>query len=539
MRAFVPILILIATIVCSAEQAVAEVSTDSLLKVLDKTIERRVYYVGLKEGRIEEIRKETDEGYMTASERYALNRRLFEEYRSFSFDSAHHYVRLNIDLARRMGDRVKQAESMIDMSYTLLGGGLFLEAVHQLQEVDSLRNASSEELPVPLLVQYYSCREQTCLHMSRYTEGSSYSRGYDEAGLRYVDTLRSILPPDSGDKIALSRIYARDENRWRARGMLEELLAGTSFGTHEYAIIAATLYRACPEDMPQRVNYLILSALSDIYCAVKENESLRDLALVMYERGDITRAYNYSAVSMEDANFYNARLRRMEIAKIQPIIERANTMQIERQGKRLALLSTLLGVLAIILILAIVVIMRQVKALGKARRETLDSNEQLARLNSSLRESNMIKEQYIGQFMNLCSTYVNKLDRYREMVNSRIAGAKWEELRTMTASTDIIDREIRSFYDTFDRAFIDIYPDFVEQVNSLLRPEERIVLKKNELLNNELRIFALIRLGIHDSAGIATFLRYSANTVYTYRTKIRNKAIDKHSFEEQLVRMGL
>ncbi len=390
-----------------------------------------------------------------------------------------------------------------------------------------------------MLAHYYSCCEQTSLHLSRYAEGSAYSRVYDRAGLRYVDTLRSILPPDSGNKVALSRIYARDEDPWRARGKLEELLDGTPFGTHDHAIIAASLYWACPEDFPDRVNYLILSALSDIYCAVKENQSLRDLALVMYERGDISRAYTYSAISMEDANFYNARLRRMETAKILPIIERANTMQIERQGKRLALLSTLLGVLAIILILAIVVIMRQVKALGKARREVLASNEQLACLNSSLRESNMIKEQYIGHFMNLCSTYVNKLDRYREMVNNRIAGAKWEELRTMTASTDIIDREIRSFYDTFDRAFIDIYPDFVEQVNALLRPEERIVLKKNELLNNELRIFALIRLGIHDSAGIATFLRYSANTVYTYRTKIRNKAIDKHSFEEQLARFGL
>lgn len=528
MRSRFVIVILLMSVLGAKAQNV----TDSLLSVLDNTIEERDYYVGLREGSIDELRRSVGDRSLTVLQRYELNRRLFEQYRSLLFDSAYHYAVKNVKLTMEMGDRVRQVESRIDMSHILLSGGLFTEALSELKRVDSTFRASREPLPVVLHVKYYSCWEQTCLHMSRYSEGSAYEKRYSDAGRKYVDTLRSVLPASGGDKVALSRIYARDEDPWRGRRMLSELLQETSFGTHEYAIIAATLYRATSEDDPQRVDYLILSAISDIMCAVKENESLRDLAVVMYERGDITRAYNYSTLSMEDANFYNARLRKMEVAKTQPIIERAYTMLIEKQGHRLRVMNVLLAVIAVVLVVAVGVIWRQMRQLARARKTTLAANDQL-------RESNTIKEKYIGQFLNLCSTYVNKLERYQSMVHNRIVGGKLQELREMTASTEIIDREISSFYDTFDRAFIDLYPDFVEQLNSLLRPGERIVLKKGELLNNELRIFALIRLGITDSAGIATFLRYSANTVYTYRTKIRNKAIDKHSFEEHLCRSGL
>ncbi|MBA4317420.1 MAG: transcriptional regulator, partial [Flavobacterium sp.] len=196
---------------------------------------------------------------------------------------------------------------------------------------------------------------------------------------------------------------------------------------------------------------------------------------------------------------------------------------------------------------------RQLKNLSHARKELQDVNNQLETLNKNLvnanqeliglygelSESNHIKEYYIGNFLSICSNYIDKLDIHRKMVKKMIVGKQISELFEKTKSSQLIDDELELFYKNFDSTFLHIYPDFVAQINNLLLPDERIILKKGELLNTELRIFALIRLGISDSATIAKLLRYSVNTIYNYRVKIKNKAaVPRDDFEKLILKIG-
>ena len=185
----------------------------------------------------------------------------------------------------------------------------------------------------------------------------------------------------------------------------------------------------------------------------------------------------------------------------------------------------------LLLAVAVVFIYRQMRRLSAARNNLEQTNEQL-------QLSNNIKEEYVGRFMNLCSIYINRLDTYRRMVNKKISAGQMDELLKMVRSREVLDTGLKELYENFDIAFLHLFPDFVDKFNDLLQPEERIVLRKGELLNTELRIFALIRLGIDDSSQIAEFLRYSVNTIYNYRAKVKNKArISREDFEMRLMQI--
>ena len=270
--------------------------------------------------------------------------------------------------------------------------------------------------------------------------------------------------------------------------------------------------------------YLALSAISDIKASVKENAALQNLAFVLYERGDITRAYHYIKQSLEDAVFCNARLRTIEISGVLPVIDAAYKQRIEEQRRQLILFLVIVSVLSAFLILSVALACKQMKKLSLARR--------------NLKQANHIKEEYIGHFLNLCSIYMEKLDNFRRTVNRKITAGQTEELLKLTKSSQVAGMEQKEFYANFDNAFLQLYPDFVTEFNALLQPEEQIVLKPGELLNTELRIFAIIRLGIDDSSKIANFLHYSINTIYTYRNKVRNKAVNRDKFEEEMMKIG-
>ena len=221
----------------------------------------------------------------------------------------------------------------------------------------------------------------------------------------------------------------------------------------------------------------------------------------------------------------------MQTAGILSLIDLTYQALREKQSDRLRLYIWLISALTLLLVAAIAFIYRQMKRLSVARNHLEQANEQL-------HLSNHIKEEYIGRFMNLCSVYINRLDTYRRMVNKKISAGQTEELLKVVRSREVMDTGLKELYGNFDTAFLHLFPDFVEKFNELLKPEERIVLRKGELLNTELRIFALIRLGIEDSSQIAEFLRYSVNTIYNYRAKVKNKAcILRDDFETHLMKI--
>ena len=225
-----------------------------------------------------------------------------------------------------------------------------------------------------------------------------------------------------------------------------------------------------------------------------------------------------------------------EISKFYPIIN-ASYQTREAQGKRqLMTYFLLISLLTLFLILSLAYVYRQMRKISAIREELVYTNACLVQLS----ESNHIKEEYIAHFLDLCSTYINKLEDYQKSLQKKAMNKQLDELFKMLRSTRMVENEVEALYVNFDRIFLGLYPTFVKDFNALLQPEERIVLKSEDLLNKELRIFALMRLGVTDSVRIAAFLRCSLSTIYNYRTKVRNKAlVPRDEFEGWVMRIGI
>jgi hypothetical protein len=326
-----------------------------------------------------------------------------------------------------------------------------------------------------------------------------------------------------------------------AERSLLPLLATTAPDTRAYAMLTSVLaqvYQAMGNAEKEK-EYLVRSAISDIQSSVKENISIRQLAFLLLNDGDITHSNAYIKKSLDDANFYNARLRNVQIVKLLPVIDKAYQLEREKYQQKLKASMVAIGVLVFFLAGLAVYLYRLVKKLAKTRKEVIRANKDLKKANNNLLETNHVKEEYIGRFLNQCSVYIDKLEAYRKALNKKAANGKLEELYTMLKSSQIIEDELKDFYQTFDSTFIHLFPNFVAEFNQLLPPEERIHPKGEEVLTVELRVFALIRLGITDSAKIANFLRYSITTIYNYRSKYRSKSlIPRDKFEETVMKIG-
>lgn len=280
----------------------------------------------------------------------------------------------------------------------------------------------------------------------------------------------------------------------------------------------------------------MLAAIADTKLAVKENEALLTLAVNLYHEGDIDRAYNYIKVALDDAIFYNSRFKNTVIARIHPIIENTYLYKLEKQKQNLRFYILLTSLFVIALAITLFFTFKQTKIVSRAKKNLNIMNEELIVLNKNLDEANLIKEKYVGYFMNQCAIYINKLDEYRKNVNRKIKTGQVDEL--YKSSSRPFEKELEGLYANFDKAFLKLYPHFVEEFNSLLIPDEQYRLEKDQL-NTELRIFALIRLGITDVGQIAVFLHYSVQTIYNYKSKVKRTSIlDSNLFEEEVKKLG-
>ena len=341
----------------------------------------------------------------------------------------------------------------------------------------------------------------------------------------------------------------------KAIRLLTDYLALQKDYEHDVAICAYTLsesYRL-KGDKEKEKEYLIVSAMADMKTAVREYISLRKLAVLLYQEGDIERAYSYVKICMEDAAACNARLRKLEILEIFPIINDAYQQKTEKQQEQMKWALVSISLLSLFLLLAIFYVYKQMKKVAAARREVIDANKRLKELNDelhlsnaqlkeanhSIAENSYLKEEYIGRYMDQCSVYLEKMDNYRRSLGKIAATGNVEELYKNIKSSKFIEGELKEFYTNFDNTFLQLFPTFVEDFNALLADDEQISLKAGERMNTELRIFALIRLGITDSVKIAQFLRYSVTTIYNYRTKVRNKAAgDRDLLEQEVMTIG-
>ena len=527
----------------------AQTTLVSLLEALDEAVEHSDRYENLKKQRIALIKEELATKGLPLEEHYRIYSRLFGEYESYICDSARHYINQNIEIAIRLRRQEWLNESKLRKAHILATSGLYAEGVQLLETIDK------QTLPKNLLAEYYTTFENIYLYHAEYAQDDEYRPEYLLKMNAYRDSILQVVPQGTYQYVITQGPYLVDRSRQKeAEKLLNDYLAEVASDTREYAVITSILaFIYQNDDQPEQQKIcLVKSAIADIKGVVKENNSLRALAELLYEEGDVERANNYMKKNVADASLYNARLRNVQASKMLPVIDRSYQMEKEQQRRKLQVFLSVISILSVFLITTIGYIVRQMKKLAKARREVVCANEELQKLNGelvkanrrqklmndALTEVNCIKEEYIGRFLGLCSAYIDKLETYRRMLNKKAASGKVEELYKTLKSSQFIDDELKEFYRNFDNSFLNIFPDFVECFNLLLPQDEAIVPKQDERLTTELRIFALIRLGITDSAKIAGFLRYSITTIYTYRSKLKNKSLHRDDFEERVMEIG-
>ena len=292
------------------------------------------------------------------------------------------------------------------------------------------------------------------------------------------------------------------------------------------------------KDIEKEVYYLILTAIADLETPVREYASLQKLAHLMYESGDIDRAYKYLSCSMEDAVACNARLRFIEVTEFFPIIDKAYKLKEEKERAVSRAMLISVSLLSLFLLIAIFYLYRWMKKLSVMRRNLSLANKQMSAVNAELEQTGKIKEVYIARYLDRCVNYLDKLETYRRSLAKLAMASRIEDLFKAIKSEQFIRDERDEFYNEFDRSFLKLFPNFISAFNNLLVEEGRVYPKSDELLTTELRIFALIRLGVVDSNKIAHFLGYSLATIYNYRSRMRNKAAgDKDMFEQNVMNL--
>lgn len=522
---------------------------DSLLLKLDQAIKERPIYMEQKELKLVELKRQLHR-QIPDEERFAILGTLLDEYRSFNTDSALHMAEEREQIAIRLGNREYIDNARMNKADVLGMTGMYKEVM------DLMRNIHIDRLPVDIHPYYYHIYRTVYGLMADYAVTAYEKKLYTELTDKYRDSLLLV----NKDNLLIHTLIQSDQYNVRneydkAIRLLTDYLALQKDYEHDVAICAYTLsesYRL-KGDKEKEKEYLIVSAMADMKTAVREYISLRKLAVLLYQEGDIERAYSYVKICMEDAAACNARLRKLEILEIFPIINDAYQQKTEKQQEQMKWALVSISLLSLFLLLAIFYVYKQMKKVAAARREVIDANKRLKELNDelhlsnaqlkeanhSIAENSYLKEEYIGRYMDQCSVYLEKMDNYRRSLGKIAATGNVEELYKNIKSSKFIEGELKEFYTNFDNTFLQLFPTFVEDFNALLVDDEQISLKAGERMNTELRIFALIRLGITDSVKIAQFLRYSVTTIYNYRTKVRNKAAgDRDLLEQEVMTIG-
>lgn len=550
--------------VCADTSKHALEENRKLLHSLDSLLEQQDLFVRVKEERIKQLKMQYSR-VKDVKELYAMNRMVYLEYRVYDADSALHYINKNIQLAQQTNNRTWEVVSLLEQSFVLTSSGLLTEALKAVSDIQP------EELPQNLRSEYFG---RLCTLYSRLrdysSENSQLSEHYNNLQKAFRDSVYLTATPDELRYWnCRAWLYMGTPEIEPVKQAFEENKQTLSNDSRKYSIATynlSAIYRSENNESKYLEN-LILSAMADIRSVNGDIGSLQEIAEYLFKHGEIDRAYNYILYCSQKAMLFHNRVRIVKMSHLQNQIYKAYQEQSRTQQKRLQASLIAVSFLFLVLIGAFLFIRKQMRRLKEAnlkldstnqklsvnmdalstahqRLEEVniqlkDLNTQLQEVNDQLRESNYVKEEYIGYVFNICSTYISKLEEFRKNINRKLKVGQIEDVKAMTDSSATASNELKEFYQNFDTIFLHLYPDFVDDFNALLLPEERIELKEGELLNTELRIHALIRLGITDSVKIADFLHCSAQTVYNNRLRTRNKSIiPKEDFINAVKKLG-
>lgn len=491
------------------------------LALLKEYIRQKPHYDLEKEQRILELTAEME----TTDDRYNTLRKLFDEYKSYNFDRALVCVEQLYDEAVALGDKDKIVYAQVQKGFAYLSAGLFKEGFDLFYRLDTVgaSNATKAEYCMTYARLLYDLSDYNNVGMTH-----SYNLQGNDL-LR--EALRYLTPRDTINYWNCQAIIDQHEGFYdRAITRFKLAMESSEINKHQLAINYSTiayLYQLLGNTNMQR-HYYILAAISDIKSSTKETVAMRIVADNLNKEGNIEDAGICIRCAQEDAVFYNARHRQVEISQILPIIEQENIQSLEAQKKKIYVLVITIVLLLGICLLGIWMLRRQNRTLKKVRQTIEDTN-------SNLLIANKIKEEYIGNFLCWQSEFITDIDKYEHQVKKLAMQHKFEELQNIPKNVDA-GRKREDFYKRFDEMFLNIFPNFVKDFNALLRPDEAIELKEGELLSTDLRIFALMRLGITHNEVIAQVLDYSVNTIYSYKTKVKNRSnLDNDRFLEAVM----
>lgn len=536
---------------------------EKLLLKLDSLIGKKEIIEKEKELRISQLRLQKAT-VSSLEEEYWLNKKFYDEYYAYDTDSALYYISCNLRIAQERGWKERILKWRIRKSHLLTATGLLKEAA------DELRTIPENDLSSTLKIEYYGEMIYLYSHLGQYIGDNitSQQEYYDKEKL-YKDSICMVITPEHPLYLWYMGGSARGTDKaLEMRTKLLKEVTQSKLDTYRDALnsyVLAHLYLD-EGDKTSYLKYIIYSAMADIRTANKDIASLEELVKDLFAKGDIDRAYTYGNYCLQMGQAYHNRIRVADILSILDEIHKAYQKRNQEQQDHLSRYLIMVSILSVILLVAVLYIYRQMRRLSESRQKLNDANNSLnkhivqlsetyhkmeemnkqlqllnkeqAVMNDQLRESNYIAEEYIAYAFSLCSTYISKLDEFRKTINRKIKTGQSEEVKQITEAS-VVKKELKEFYHSFDSVFLRIYPDFVHDFNNLLRPEEQIVMKEGELLNTDLRIYALVRLGINDSVKIAKFLHCSPQTVYNNRLKMRSRAcVPKDEFVERVKSLG-
>lgn len=519
---------------------------EALLRHLDDVIAHRADYSATKERKIQKLKSRLQQLEMLrkshpaqegkyARQQMDLLDAIYHEYYTYRYDSAMVYAKQGYELAEQYKDSYYTALNRINRAAILSTGGFYSQSEALLLEME-------QQGIEPKLRQYfYYTTTWLYNYWAAFCKNSEFADSFASKKLHYLTLTienmgnkKSPLYPyllgerasmvESTNKTVLKNYMAAYNNS----PINTRVHASSAYGIARYyqGIGNKALYE----------KYLVEAAISDQVCPLKENLALQELSTYLYKEDTkhAQRATKYIYCSMEDARFYNNRLRMLEISSILPVIAHANQEAANRQNRIIGITLGVVSIISIGFLCLILFSYKQNKKLTKSRREIRSQNKLLADLNQKLINTNKRRETYMRLFMDISAVYIKKLDDYRKLVSRKIKAKQTDDLLKTISSYKLAEEESNTFYTRFDKAFMELYPHFVEELNALLKPENQIVLPLPNTLTTEVRIYALMRLGVTDSQEVATLLFYSTQTIYNYKSAMRGKAKNRETFESDI-----
>lgn len=520
---------------------------DELYERLDSVIAHRTDYYVQKDKKIEQIK--LGSAYVTdKKDKLQMYERLVNEYSPYIYDSAIVYTQKGINLARQTNDSDCYKKFQIIKARLLVFRGFYVETKEILDNI---------EVPPTdrrLNYLYNSAQSALYLNLKLSTRDTEYSPRYDRLFHKYMDNaLLYSQQKDAqyyymkGVQLAYSNGKIKDIEACLNKAMSQLEPDSRLYGMAAY-VMSKVYGRHHQPELQER--YLLLAAISDVMSATNESLALQEVALRLYKH-DVDKAQRYINVSLNDANVFSSRLRSIELYSNLHTILSAYNQELENAGKWHIVLMLSIIVLLVVIVVETMRIKRknnlmqqkeknltaQTEQLSATNKKQKEANDELEKLNDELEQTNAKREYMAKAYISLCYLYIEKLENQRKMVIRKIKANQQKELLSILSSSKRTAEENQTFFSQFDSIFLSLYPSFVEELNTLLTPEAQVELKENNELTPSLRVAALIRLGITESSMIAGILSYSPQTIYNYRSALKNGAIDKDSFEENLQRL--